>query len=419
MRVHFIKGRSGDIAFFCDTLEIKKVTAEEKEKLLSGRTEPQYEPMKPIDDSYLSTLILHVSNACNMRCKYCFANHGSYGSEAGLMSVQTAIDAVDLFYSKYRKIKQIKFFGGEPMMNIEAIEAVCKHIWQKYEQMQIRQLPEYKVVSNGTIMPDEAMRIIRDYDIQVVFSMDGPDEIHDFAREMADHSKSMTGIRENFFKLREFTDGRQPYGVEMTYHAIHRDHGMSMKDVTEYFVKEFGVEARSVNISPVSAEEGSIFALGDQNQCLVDSAREILEDLYEGKSPYIDQKLYFLIKKLKSGVQSDRQVCNAGWKWFAVSAKGDVYPCMMFMDRKEYRMGSIYENLFENPGWREIHDLWSSYDRFEKNSCGHCFCNRICVNCMGQNMDASGSVYHKLPGQCESTRKMMEILIEGIAEGLF
>ena len=82
-------------------------------------------------------------------------------------------------------------------------------------------------------------------------------------------------------------------------------------------------------------------------------------------------------------------------------------------------MGSIYSDLFSDPRYLRLTETWKQYDRFEKGSCGGCFCNRICVNCMGQNMDSSGSVYEKTPEQCRTTRKLMETLIEGIAEGFF
>ena len=138
-----------------------------------------------------------------------------------------------------------------------------------------------------------------------------------------------------------------------------------------------------------------------------------------GEEAYLDQKLYFLIKKIKAGVKSDRQVCNAAWKWAAVSAKGDVYPCLMFVDRKEYQLGNVYENLFEDERYVHISNTWKHYDRFSKSQCANCFANNICINCMGQNMDSSGSVYDKTPQQCAAMRRLMEVVIEGIAEGVF
>lgn len=335
------------------------------------------------------------------------------------MSEKVALDAIETYYGKYKRIKQIKFFGGEPLMNVPVIEAVCKRIAEKYADGEIKKLPEFKIVTNGTIMPYKAMEVIRDYDIQVVFSMDGPEEIHDYARKFASGKGSYETIRENYLKLRRFTEGKQPYGVEMTYSAIHKERGMSMKDVTDFFVNEFGFEARNVNISPVSADDDSEFALNDDNRCLVDSAKEIMRCLMDGEEAALDQKLYFLVKKIKAGVKSDRQMCNAAWKWSAVSALGDVYPCLMFMDRGEYKMGNIYENLFEDSRYKTLTETWMHYDRFEKKNCKNCFANQVCINCMGQNMGASGNIYEKLPGQCVAMRKLIEVVVEGIAEGVF
>ena len=83
MRVHFIKGKDGDIAYFCDTLEIKKVSPDEKALLESQMSKDvEYPEFEVEEEKYFSTLILHISNTCNMRCGYCFANHGTYGSKA-------------------------------------------------------------------------------------------------------------------------------------------------------------------------------------------------------------------------------------------------------------------------------------------------------------------------------------------------
>lgn len=420
MRVHFVKGISGTAAFFCDTLEIRKVTEKEKEELEKQVTTPEYPAFEAEKNTdYFSTLILNVSNTCNMKCSYCFANHGTYASKAGLMSEKTALDAVEIYYGRYKRIKQVKFFGGEPFMNLPVIGAVCRRVTEKYERKEIMQLPEFKVVTNGTIMPQKAMEMILKYNMQVVFSMDGPEEIHDYARKFADGKGTYSTIKNNFMKLRKFTDDQQPYGVEMTYSAVHKKRGMSMKDVTDFFVRELGVEARNVNISPVSAEDGSEFALNDSNQCLVDSAGEILASVLDGKEAVLDQKLFFLVKKIKAGVKSDRQLCNAGWKWSAVSTSGDVYPCFMFMDIAKYKMGNIYENLFEDARYKQLTSAWTNYDRFLDKNCKNCFANQVCINCMGQNMGATGDVYKKLPGQCAAMKKLIEVIIIGIAEGVF
>ncbi len=41
-------------------------------------------------DVPLTTLVLEVAQACNLRCTYCYAGGGSYGGEARLMRPELA-----------------------------------------------------------------------------------------------------------------------------------------------------------------------------------------------------------------------------------------------------------------------------------------------------------------------------------------
>ena len=94
MRIHFLKEGEKYIAFNCDTMDICVVDAEDKaelEKTVDGKAEY----VDDIPEKWFSTLVLHVANTCNLRCKYCFANHGNYQSKAGIMEPQTGIYAVD------------------------------------------------------------------------------------------------------------------------------------------------------------------------------------------------------------------------------------------------------------------------------------------------------------------------------------
>lgn len=67
----------------------------------------------------LENLILNISHECNMRCKYCFADHGHFQSKAALMSKKIAKDSIDYWFEhldKSRKRTSITFFGGEPLL---------------------------------------------------------------------------------------------------------------------------------------------------------------------------------------------------------------------------------------------------------------------------------------------------------------
>jgi uncharacterized protein len=68
----------------------------------------------------VKSLCLMIAQDCNLRCKYCFGDGGSYGQERAIMSPETGMKAVDFLIksSGPRKHLEMDFFGGEPLINM-------------------------------------------------------------------------------------------------------------------------------------------------------------------------------------------------------------------------------------------------------------------------------------------------------------
>ena len=65
------------------------------------------------ENSETRTLNLLISQDCNLRCGYCYADHGTYKSEKKLMSYDTAKKCIDKFFSK-ESDNHIVFFEESP-----------------------------------------------------------------------------------------------------------------------------------------------------------------------------------------------------------------------------------------------------------------------------------------------------------------
>lgn len=416
MRIHFLKEGEKYIAFNCDTMDICVVDAEEKaelEKTVDGKAEY----MDDIPEKWFSTLVLHVANTCNLRCKYCFANHGNYQSKAGIMEPQTGIDAVDTYYAKYDVIEEIKFFGGEPLCAPETVRAVAAHVTEKFERGEIRELPKFRIITNGTILNDEIMEMIRKYKMRVVFSIDGPEGLHDEMRVDIKNRGTYAKIVENFRKLREYTGGVQPQGIDVTYTALQKNDGYSIQKLTAELAETFDTNPGKINVSLVTVSPESPYNLDDPQGCQSLNLEQVLAKAAAGNTKTADQKLQAMIHRMKKKRVMGKQICQAAQYWSAVSIHGDVYPCLMFMDDKEYLMGNIYQNLFEDERWKKIHEEWSSYDKNEKKECRECPYNRACTSCMGINRFTTGSVYEVDKAECEAMKERAEKVIRAIARG--
>lgn len=244
IRVHQIEHGGKIVLFFCDSLSIQTVTREDAAcigQILNGLSEQEAQTMGEVflrryqknaallaaqkscpppaeeEADTFSTLILHVSNDCNMKCAYCFANHGTYASAPAMMSPETARTALERYIARYRRIREIKFFGGEPLMNLPAIEAACAYVSRQYEAGRLVRLPRFKVITNGTILTEEIIRTAVQYNIQVVFSLDGPPTVHDALRYFPEKQPSCQRILQNFRRWKKSTNGAQPCSIETTY----------------------------------------------------------------------------------------------------------------------------------------------------------------------------------------------------------
>ncbi|MBT1247641.1 MULTISPECIES: 4Fe-4S cluster-binding domain-containing protein [unclassified Thermosipho (in: thermotogales)] len=68
-------------------------------------------------------LVLTVSHMCNLKCVYCYAEEGTYHSK-GLMNLETAKKAIEMFYEKGQSNVGISFLGGELLINFSVIKRV-------------------------------------------------------------------------------------------------------------------------------------------------------------------------------------------------------------------------------------------------------------------------------------------------------
>jgi uncharacterized protein len=119
-------------------------------------------------------LSLHLTNRCNLACRYCYAARGQED-----MTFETAVRAIQTCAAGPNC--GIIFFGGEPLLRRELIWEVIR--WcERTEPNRFH----YKVTTNGTLLDeaffDEAERLR----LHVALSHDGMREAHDHSRTAAD-----------------------------------------------------------------------------------------------------------------------------------------------------------------------------------------------------------------------------------------
>ncbi len=362
-----------------------------------------------VKESLTVRLTFNVSNCCNMACKYCYAHGGSYHSKENLMKIDTAKKALDLFYSKYKKISSIKFIGGEPALNLEVTEFICRYQKEKLRRGEIAKLPEFIFVTNGTIVNDRLINLANEYGVKIGFSLDAPEFVNDQVRVMKDGTGSASLVLENIRKLQEATQGREPYSVNAVYTKVEEEAGVSIPEIVHY-IKD-GLQIPSVHIIPVDVPEESPYRLSG-NQAFVDGVEELLAEWRNTGNEYFFHNLKGIIRKIEKKLCSPDYICDAGFGLFSISAEGKVYPCHLFTDLEEFCLGTVEENIFASERFWTLSRELREYNRLASEPCKSCPANRICIGCLGANYFRTGSKYIPDPFICDMFRKVVTLVLE-------
>ena len=223
--------------------ELKEVLADIaglKEQGLLYAEEPKAFPMKSRE---VKALCLHVSHDCNLRCKYCFADEGAYHSARETMSSETAKAAIDFLLkeSGSRKVLEVDFFGGEPLMNLGVVKETVYYAKAEAAKRGKRFL--FTTTTNGLLLDDDAIKFFNEEMENVVLSLDGRKEIHDAVRKTVNGKGSFDAV---IGKIKEFVKSRgdKHYYVRGTFTAKNLDFS---KDVL--FLADEGFD--SLSMEPV------------------------------------------------------------------------------------------------------------------------------------------------------------------------
>ena len=130
----------------------------------------------------VKALCLHIAHDCNLACKYCFAEEGEYKGHRELMSAKVGKAALDFLVaiSGYRYFLEVDFFGGEPTMIFGVVKEVVEY-GRSLEEKHNKHF-RFTLTTNGVLLNDEIMEFANKEMDNVVLSVDGRKEIHDYMR---------------------------------------------------------------------------------------------------------------------------------------------------------------------------------------------------------------------------------------------
>ena len=370
-------------------------------------TEDEYETV--IDEALerkpvVKALCLNIAHDCNLRCRYCFADEGTYhGDRKGLMSLDVAKAALDFLVreSGERRNLEVDFFGGEPLMNWEVVKETVRYgrSLEKEHDKNFR----FTLTTNGTLLTDEVLEFANREMGNLVLSIDGRKEVNDRMRPRKGGQGTYDDIVP-WFKKAAASRHNVRYYVRGTYTHHNLDFAEDVKHLADLGFTQISVE-------PVVARPEDDYALTESDVPVLceqydELARFYLQRRKEGK-PFnffhfnIDLEGGPCVVKRLSG-------CGSGCEYLGVTPWGELYPCHQFVGNTSFIMGDVYKGI-TRPDIRERFRKSSVYTR---PHCSKCFARYYCSGgCAANAYNFGGDIDASYDIGCELQRKRVECAI--------
>jgi uncharacterized protein len=355
------------------------------------------------ESSCINKLVVVVTDACNLRCVYCYARLSPNGSVAGRMTPETARLVMRQFLSGRESCELIQFFGGEPTLNLDAIEAAVEETLDLVNSGALQNRPRFAVVTNGVVSnPKRFLDLLTRYGMETTVSLDGPAFLHDQLRPYANAAPSYDHAVATVAAL---VQARLPVAIETVFTARHVEAEFSIVNVFE-FCKGLGVNQIIFDIAypPAPAELNPLLdpyferTLAYHREAVDTWFRDLLAGQHTMPSVYFRDLLLPLLEGLPAIPPVGR--CAAGEADFAIGPTGDLYSCQLLYGNREYRVGNVLSG--EYPGAASALPIGSA----DYSVCSNCFARHWCQPCAALN-GACGDIWQPPERLCKLRRAVV------------
>ncbi|MGL5711680.1 MAG: radical SAM protein [Paraclostridium sp.] len=348
--------------------------------------------LKEYPDDQLCLLSFLSSSNCNLKCKYCFANDGSYNEcNTRNMSQKIYRDTLHKVLEKYPNgIKTISFFGGEPLLNYNEIKDFVLYCEKIFKEKSLEP-PVFSLTTNATLINDSMVEFFNNHNFSLGVSIDGHKSINDMARI---HKSGNDSVYDNVIKgLTKLNIPNKKFkiAIQGTINKNHIDYyspGMIKSWLSDML--ELGVH--NVGIIPVCTDNPDLKIDNLNQEVLSKIVNEYVEFWFEKltSKEYSDVS-FSIMDYIKAILFNEYKTDCAVYNQLFVNNDGDIYPCHLFYHSRSFYLGNIYE--YNQQKHLKSQEYLKGCSRSNLEKCKRCISRNLCSSwCKGENMLVNGCV---------------------------
>lgn len=355
--------------------------AAELEALASDLPLPTPQPIKPD----IQAVSLNMAQGCNLRCTYCFAGEGDYGTK-GMMTLATAKAALSLL-SQGKERFHVVFFGGEPMLNYAVIQQVVA--WAETQAVKY----SFAITTNGTLLTKEKLDWLKAKRFSMTLSYDGKG-LQSRQRLNKDKQTNSEDLVER--KVEAFGDQIKALRDVVIRATVTKENLDALEHamLTTLTAHNFKL-AVAHHATPLRA-----FSFSDADiEKLAGIFKRVIDGLLAAEDWDKVLKLDNVMKHVRSihKGRTGMRACGAGLNYLTVSVAGDFYLCHRFNEDETEKFGSIEAGL-DTPRLEEV----AAFRAAAKDPCKSCWVRQWCAGgCMHEHKVMTGDKFSLDPMYCK------------------
>lgn len=381
-------------------------------------------------DKKLSSLLLEVTEKCNLRCRYCIYHpehleFRDFGHRD--MDFEVAKKAIDFVLEHSSQTKEevvIGFYGVEPLLNYPLIKNCVQYV--KNQAANCGRKIAFSMTTNSTLINKDIADFLTDNDFNIIISLDGPEELHNENRvyidEQGSFNDTIAGVKtilksrtikgkekvplvfnmvvdgenvvDKYDRIQKFLDSSEwmPENIQVLISAI------------DYAPKE------STYIKPQTKEElyyskNRIDPLTYWSDNVISEKKDNLfskASLDKGLSR-IHNRLYSKEPVKEYGMNG---CCVPGHRRMYVTINGNIYPCEKVGNIPP--IGNVTDGFWiDNIKKYYVHDFIEEARKY----CKYCWAVNLCGLCYTNCYDESGIHYNYRHNSCVEERIYLSALL--------
>lgn len=341
---------------------------------------------------------LYLAEACNLRCRYCYVDaHDAL--DHGLMPWEIAKQAVDLVFARGGGAESIHitFFGGEPLLNKPVLKQVIAY--SQARGSATGQRVTYSMTTNATLLDDEIIGLIKRYNFGLMISMDGPPDVHDAMRPMADGSGSFDVAARN---VKQLMRRRRSVTVRCTLSNRCLDRPRIVR-----FLEDFGFTRVAMSRCTGTVDGLGPYDIGPAENAILHAqddafVERLLEQLARGER--IKFNPWASVMRTIHDRQHRRMRCGVGRGCTTVGIDGRLYPCHRYVGMDPYVLGHVETGIDREKFAAYLHGYFET-----KRKCESCWAINLCGGyCPWYVSSADGTFKAPEDWWCEDIRHWFE-----------